>query len=536
MLGVWDGHDAGAAVLVDGVVRGALSEERLTRRKRQSGFPSLALQAVLDDAGVRGEDLDAVAVAGQHGRLLHRALDSRYAASDADRDPLALSSRVVRRLETAAARLPQVVRSAETNASHRVLSARLRSHGIVAPLHLVDHHHAHAQCARLAGPWRDALVVTADGYGDGLAMTVSDENGCGTNRSTRATFPSPGWSAALVYGAATRVLGFQEGDEGKLMGLAAHGDASVLRAYFDRLLTLGACDPRLGGTSLRRTLEGHRREDVAAALQTSLEAAMVAFVAARRGAHRRVLLAGGLFANAVLNARLMALFPDGGDAFPHMGDGGLCVGAAAALFEPELARPLPLPFLGPRRTLDDGLLGGTGLHVTRHEHAEDALLTTILAGGYAARWLGRSEFGPRALGHRSILLLGDDPRRTAELNARLDRDGFMPFAPIRRTGAGTPTMTAVVAADALLRERCPAAVHADGTARTQLVDAAEDPALDRLLAGAEAHGHPALINTSFNRHGEPIVETAADAIVTFLNARLDALQLGPNLVATRVAA
>jgi len=238
-----------------------------------------------------------------------------------------------------------------------------------------------------------------------------------------------------------------------------------------------------------------------------------------------VALAGGLFANVSLNGRLAKRgMPV--SVFPHMGDGGLCVGALAALL-PEL--DWGLPFLGPVYGTDrmERALTSGGLDVQRPEDPEGALFATILRGGLAARMVGRSEFGPRALGHRSILLRADRPELAAELGRRLQRDEFMPFAPVRRWGEGSRTMTVCVDADQELRERCGAAVHVDGTVRTQLVSEEADPGLWSLLDRAEQAGLPALINTSFNLHGEPIVETPEDAVQSFLAADLDILQMGP---------
>ncbi|MFT7620967.1 MAG: carbamoyltransferase, partial [Myxococcota bacterium] len=171
-----------------------------------------------------------------------------------------------------------------------------------------------------------------------------------------------------------------------------------------------------------------------------------------------------------------------------------------------------------------------GILVEPMDHPEDHLLRTIEHGGIVGRWLGRSEFGPRALGHRSILLRADDQSLVDTLNARLKREEFMPFAPIRRAGAGSSTMTVVVPADDELRDRCPAAVHRDGTVRTQLINAEFDPGLWRLLARAEEAGLPALINTSFNRHGEPIVERPSEAVELLRLGVVDVLQCDKFLV------
>ena len=517
VLGIWDGHDAGVALAHRGRLLLALSEERVSRRKRASGFPYQSLESCLRWAGLDLRDVDLVAVAGRWGRLGHRLGDPLYRLGTGERDPLALSSTLVRQVECGVARLPGL-RSMESRGGRAVLAARLRRLGCKAEIATIDHHTAHAWTARLcAGP--GAVIVTMDGYGDGLSGSI-EAPGC-----ERQLLYAPRDSIALVYGAVTRLLGFQEGEEGKVMGLAASGRAAALRPFFRKILAPGGCDPKLGGRSGRARLAAHARADVAAALQERSEEVILGILAEHLQAGQPLALAGGLFANVAINGRLARR---GGhvDVFPHMGDGGLCVGAVAAVLG---EMDWDLPFLGPSYSEEqmEVALVGAGLNYERAPDPEGSLLRAILDGSLVARFVGRSEFGPRALGHRSILLRADRPELAAKLGERLARDEFMPFAPVRRWGEGSRTMTLCVDADQELRERCSAAVHVDGSVRTQLADEQADPGLWSLLARAEDAGLPALINTSFNLHGEPIVESPQDAVRSFLAADLDLLQLGP---------
>lgn len=517
VLGLWDGHDAGVAIAHDGRLVCALSEERISRRKRASGFPYRSLEAALRWCGLDLRDVDVVAVPGRWGRLGHRLADPLYRLASGDHDPLSRSSTLVRQLECGVARLPGL-RGLESHAGRAVLAARLLRLGCRATLVPVEHHEAHAWTARLcAAP--GSVIVTMDGYGDGLAGTISSPDG------GREELLAPRDSVALVYGAVTRVLGFGEGDEGKVMGLAAAGNPEPLRPFFRQVLAPGACDPRLGGRLGRARLQEHSRADVAAALQERTEEVVLEMLSGVLASRAPLALAGGLFANVSLSGRL-ARHGMGVQVFPHMGDGGLCVGALAAVLR---GVDWGMPFLGPvydELRMEQALVGA-GLRVERTEDPEGSLLRAILDGLLVARFVGRSEFGPRALGHRSILLRADRPELATELGRRLERDETMPFAPVRRGGEGSSTMTLCVDADQELRERCPAAVHLDGTVRTQRVDAHSDPGLWSLLERAEAAGLPALINTSFNLHGEPIVETPEDAVRSFVAAGLDLLQMGP---------
>jgi len=205
VLGLWDGHDAGIALVRDGVLELALSEERLSRKKRASGFPYLSLARCWSECNLDPAEVDVVAVPGRFGRLVQRAGDALYRASDPARDVLSLSSTLMRTLETGISRIPGL-RELESLGSHGVLAARLRRLGVRAPITWVPHHDAHAWTARLVAPADDAMLVTMDGYGDGLAGTV-DAFG-----PSREDFASPQHSVALVYGAVTTVLGFSEGD------------------------------------------------------------------------------------------------------------------------------------------------------------------------------------------------------------------------------------------------------------------------------------------------------------------------------------
>ncbi len=524
ILGLWDGHDAGVAIARQGTLLCALSEERISRRKRACGFPYRSLEAALASCGLDLADVDLVAVPGRWGRFGHRLADPLYRLGTGERDPLSASSLLVRQIECGVARLPGL-RALESDAARAVLAARLLRLGARARLVPVGHHEAHAATARLCAV-PGSVIVTMDGYGDGLAGTIEYPDG------RREELLAPGDSVALVYGAVTRVLGFSEGDEGKVMGLAARGNPVALRPFFRRVLSRGGCDPRLGGRPGRAWLGKHSREDVAAALQERTEQVVLGLLAPAVESRAPLALSGGLFANVALNGRLARRgLPV--SVFPHMGDGGLCVGALATLL-PSL--DWELPFLGPlygSARMEQALRAG-GLQVQRSDDPEAALLGAILRGKLVARFLGRSEFGPRALGHRSILLRADRPELAAELGRRLDRDEFMPFAPVRRWGEGSRTMTLCVDADQELQERCAAAVHLDGTVRTQIVAESADPGLWSLLERAEQAGLPALINTSFNLHGEPIVETPEDAVRSFLAADLDVLQMGP-FIARRFA-
>ncbi len=513
ILGLWDGHDAGAALVRRGRLVAAVSEERHTRLKRQGGFPHHALREVLELGGVSPGEVELVAVAGRQGRGPARLFDARYAATDPNTvDPGSPTSTLFAAYQNGAAAWP-LVSALDRRATRWALSRRLREHGLHrAALRLVDHHRAHARsaAAALSPSPEPALVLTADGYGDGRALVLWRlEDG----ELTELTAQGPADSPALLYGALTRALGFREGEEGKLTGLAALGAplglGLGLRGHADGF----TLDRRAALSALRRArLRGASPAALAATLQGALEEAALELVRAAlaRSGLRRLAVAGGLFANVALNGRLATLALSELAVAPAMTDQGLCAGAALEL-APRIADPVPTLLLG----TPAGTAGPDPAHIA-----------AILARGEPVAVVrGRMEFGPRALGARSILLHAGCPEAARRLGASLGRAPFMPFGPVllaeraaeafacdlAPVAGACRAMTVALPARGAFIEAAGAAVHRDGTARPQLVDPAEDPWLAALLRAFTAEtGCPALVNTSFNRHREPIVRTAAE--------------------------
>jgi carbamoyltransferase len=564
VLGVVDGlHDAGAALVADGRLVAAANEERFTRKKLQGGMPTQSVRAVLETAGCDARDVDVVAVGGLATPTLatrvFRPAQAMFAPSlgicfDRPWHPVDRLGDLLRyRLRLSRARPDGAVGRAEGRLARPVLSRALPRGLRAKPLVFVDHHLAHAESAwRTAGEGR-WLVVTCDAHGDGRSLTVSVGEG-----ARLEPLLSLGVEASLgaFYSLVTKRLGFVPGrDEGKVLGLAASGDASRVGAPFpfrwegERLAYDGEW-----GLRARRTLEalsGRSREDAAAWVQRGAEDVLLSGVARwlERAKANRVALAGGVFANVRINGLIAALPGVAAvHVFPHMGDGGLAAGAAlhAADAPPAALRSA---CLGPTLSDDDcdDAARGAGFAVSRPADPDAALAETLAGGAPAVRCAGAMEFGPRALGHRSILAPADRAATAAALNAALERDDFMPFAPVLRleeaaeafpglapVAGAARFMTVALPASAAFAAACPAAVHVDGTARPQVVSEADDPSLHRLLgAYHERTGRPALVNTSFNMHQEPIVSSAADAVRSFRASGLPRMRLGP-LVLDRV--
>ncbi|RMH41615.1 MAG: carbamoyltransferase, partial [Deltaproteobacteria bacterium] len=439
--------------------------------------------------------------------------------------------------------------------TERRLRATLAEWGLADRLVYVDHHRAHVASAYYCSGFDRCLVVSLDGYGSG--QSGSFYLGEGGRLRLLAPIPYP-HSLGTFYRRVTQALGFKPNrHEGKIVGLAAYGDPDKLyatvRARFDLehpdyYRFKSAQDPWFE----RRLVEDNEPADVAAAYQRVLEDVATLYIArwVRRTGVKHVACAGGVFANVKMNQRVLEI-PEVESVFifPNMGDGGVGAGAALALYA-DLRGLAPRPvrdmYLGPSfddRAIEQAL-DASGLRYRRSKDIERDVVDLLLQNRVVARFDGRMEFGPRALGNRSILYPAVDPAVNKWLNERLGRTEFMPFAPISlREHAdalydnvagmdhAARFMTITTNCSQQMRKQSPAAVHVDGTARPQLVDESTNPSVYKVLRlYHERTGIPTLINTSFNMHEEPIVCTPEDAIRAFREGNLEALAIGNFLV------
>jgi len=550
VLAIHEDTNANAAVLRGGEILAAVAEERLTRVKYQAGFPARAVDEVLRVAGVEPGQLGQV-VAGNRYHFLPRLLGS--APIEGEHDMFGPAHKAWLSAQSLFARggpLPRVVEAG----NRRLLGRRFGR-----PVALVDHHTAHAYSAYLTSGFPEALAVSIDNMGDGYAAKVFRCRGgrCELLWGSRAT-DSPG----QFYGEISQFLGFHLLSAGKVTGLAARGDPRRAYPLMERLFHLGRDDtdfrlaPLWTKSRTRgwfRQLRSFSREDVSAAAQRRLEDVVLAYVqrALRETGDRQLVLAGGVFANVLLNHRLWQLDGvDGVFVHPAMSDQGIAVGAALAhQAETVGLTPSPIPhvYLGPGYDDDEigAVLEREGVDAERPADLAGRVADLLADRKVVARFAGRMEYGPRALGHRSILVHTADPSVNDWLNGRLDRSEFMPFAPATLAehaadcyddyGPGVAHtarfMTITLRCTDAMRKASPAVVHVDGTARPHVVHEETSPGLHAILRGVlERTGVPSVVNTSFNTHGEPIVCTPADALRLYRQRRVDALALGPFLL------
>ncbi len=549
-------HESAVGAVVDGRLVAAAAEERFSRVKNDGGFPHRALDYVMRRAGVSAADVDHVAYAAlpfakERARdLLGYARNIAYVVGATDR------------LEHKLRHLLNYTRNVVLHSdwqtwggNQRKIRAGLAEHGLADKMVFVDHHLAHVACAYYTSGFDRCLAVSLDGYGSGQAGSFYLAEGGRLRLLTPIPYPH---SLGTFYRRVTQALGFKANrHEGKIVGLAAFGDPSRLYAEVRSRFDLdhedfyrfkSAADPFFE----RRLVDRYSREDIAAAYQRVLEDVATLFVQkwVRKTGVTRVVGAGGVFANVKMNQRIMQL-PEVEELFifPAMSDGGVGVGAALALYSDlrgcEPAR-LPHVYLGPgySTTEMEAALRASGLAFRRAPDVESEIADLLVKNKVVARFNGAMEFGPRALGNRSILYPALEPEVNKWLNARLKRTEFMPFAPVTldehagaryeqidRVRHAAQFMTVTTDCTPLMKKQSPAAVHVDGTARPQLVTEDINPSMYRILRAYHARtGIPTLINTSYNMHEEPIVCSPEDAIRAFQDGRLEVLAMGPFLV------
>jgi carbamoyltransferase len=561
-------HDAAAAILDDGRLVAAAAEERFNRFKHSTAVdgstlpPRRAAAYCLEEAGIA---LDQV----EHVAFYCDMSDAVYAERTAQMEPH-LSPDIRERVLDGYRAVYE-----RTASNDRIAEESAEVFGDRVELHFVPHHLAHASSSFYGSGFGEAGVLTVDGYGErsSSAFLLGGPDGLQLEEET----PLPG-SLGMVYMVLTVFLGFRPLDgEYKVMGLASYGDPRPYRAKLDALLDIaddGHCrSPSLlrgdFAESMRETFGPPRRQeteitrremDIAAALQQAFEDAMdrrLTYLKERYGIDR-ICLAGGCALNSVYNGKLAAsgLF-DEIFVFPAAGDDGCSVGAAQFVHHDVLGRRPRRRAL--RRVAFGPAYGEQDVAEALARHSDEIELAREpeierrvaqeLADGKVVGWFrGRMEFGPRALGGRSILA---DPREESMrqvLNERVKRrEEFRPFAPSVIAEAaddyfdmlGLPSarfMQYVVPATERGAAAVPAAVHFDGSARVQTVDRADDEDYWRLIAAfGELTGVPVILNTSFNVRGEPIVCTPADAVRCFLSTEIDVLAI-EGCVATKVTA
>lgn len=581
-------HDSAAALLIDGRLVAAAQEERFTRRRHDAAFPREAIRYCLRESGLPLARLDHVVFYDK---------------------PIEKFDRL---LETCLACVPRGFRSfmhsMPTWAGEKLyMKDRLRNslaeagackRADLPPLLFTEHHHAHAAAAFYPSPFESAAVLCLDGVGEWATTSLWRGTGNSLSPEWQINFPH---SLGLLYSAFTQYTGFRvNSGEYKLMGLAPYGTPKYAALIRERLVDIKedgsfrldmnyfdyAAGDRMINDRFARLFGGPARApdtaptqrdmDLAASVQAVTEDIVLrlARTAARETGEKRLCLAGGVALNCVANGRLLREGPFE-DLWiqPAAGDAGSAVGAAFAAWHEYLGRPrhaasdaMQGAYLGPRFEADEirAYLDSVGARYRRLDEAE--LLdeaAALLAGEHVVGWFaGRMEFGPRALGARSILGDARSARMQSTMNLKIKfRESFRPFAPVVPAARvsdyfeldrPSPYMLLVAQVAQQLRippteaqaglfgiellnvprSSIPAVTHVDGSARVQTVHAETNPRLHALLERfASLTGSAVLVNTSFNVRGEPIVCTPSDAYACFMRTDMDYLVMENYLLA-----
>jgi len=564
VLGIWDGHDSGAALLQEGRLRFAVNEERLTRRKLEVCFPIHSIEACLESAGLTPKQVDVVAVstfdpAKTLGRWWLGSKERYYAVRRRRVRPGPLAA-LTRALKYRITEWPPG--SASQALSRLALRRPLARQGLShADLRLVDHHEAHAAAAAWASPFAACAVVTIDGVGDGLSSTISAFRG---GRLERVAASTARCSLGVFFEHVTNLLNMRElEDEGKVMALADY--AAPIADEDNPLLSWvrvrdGVIETTRAGHALRPALARihwqYPNEQFAYLAQRVVEQTAVALArdALRLTGLDRVALSGGVVSN-IRATRRIRVMPEVKDVyvFPHMGDGGLALGAAVAAAS-AMGGPIDLDLthldLGPMYSTAAiaTALGAAGFRTDPVDGLASHVARALEEGQVVMWFQGRMEYGPRALGNRSVLARPDRPGLRDRLNLVLKRRvWYQPFCPsmldseaprvLADWGAATNrSMTMAYQVSPCFRNRLAGVISLDGTCRPQFVPDDEPSAFAELLREARARWHVgAVLNTSFNIHGEPIVCSPAEAIDVFVRSGADALAIGPFLVERPIA-
>jgi len=544
-------HDSSACIVRDGELLFAVAEERLSRLKHDARFPQLAIQACLDFAKIIPAQLDEVCFGWQRAGKLYRHDLKLYASG---RWPI----NYLNVLNSSRYFLSMWHQESGAAPFRRTFGATK------ARMHFVDHHFAHALSAYAFSGFDDSAVAVMDGRGAWEATTIWHGRSGRLDPVLTVNYPD---SIGLFYSEFTAFLGFvRNSDEWKVMGLAPYGkpgldlgkfidaSASPPRVHYRHLVANGApfskIIPYLGEPRVPESEITDLHKNIAFAVQDACEHAMMSAVrlALEKTGSRNLCLAGGVALNSKANGKIAASgLVEEFFVQPAASDDGVALGAALAPYLDDNGklpnRPMRHGYWGP--SFDDaGIESALNTYKIKHTRLSDpaAAAAQLLSTGKILGWFqGRMEFGPRALGSRSIIADPRDPEMNAKVNNAVKfREWWRTFAPSFKKEAApdylksaydSPFMILTAQVRPEKRSVIPSVTHVDGSARPQTVEREINPLYYRLIDEfGKITGVPVIMNTSFNLRGEAIVHTPTDAIRTFFSSGMDALVIGSFLV------
>jgi len=570
ILGISYLSDAGACVVENGVLKSVINEERLNRIKLFYGVPEMSIKWVLKDVGITMKDIDVIVTHGycpdEKGiEYIDHGLDLEI-----KKRPQAFESVRKKIMDSSLSKKEKARKLKEIDARHdhennvifnRNVSTIRSLRKFKKPIKVVEHHISHAAAAYFMSGWKECFVMSADGWGEGESSILCHaKNGKIEKLHYSHSFDSLGY----FYGSITKALGFTpHRHEGKVLGLAAKGNPKKALPWIKKMIYYnekekrfeggfenGIYNARFDNPALAELVKKYRREDIAASAQYVIEDVVCRCVKDLVPGPSRLAVAGGIFANVRLNQKIAEL-PNIKDLFvyPQMGDGGLSAGSALYYYaRMKKLKPVFMESLysGPqfkdREILNE--IKNFGYPFTYYRNIEEKIANLLADNKVVMRFAGKMEYGPRALGNRSILFATTDPSVNDWLNVALRRSEFMPFAPVTLKEKASKCykgienrwkralhMTETFNCTGWMKKKSPGVVHVDGTARPQLVTQKSNPSFYKVLKYYyDMTKLPNIINTSFNMHEEPIVCTPRDALRAFHDSKLKYLAMGNYMV------
>lgn len=561
VLGITDGHNSGACLLRNGKIEYAISEERISRNKNEAGYPKLAVEKILELSNVKAEEIHTVALAGKfsHEKNFYSNWNWYKVGFENQLEDSKKGNTV--NFES------------QLNEREKAITNHLRIDD--EKITVVEHHLSHASSAYLASSWindEEVLVLTCDGSGDGICATVNiGQNG----KITRIAKTANNASLGKIYSRITLLLGMKPWEhEYKIMGLAPYADevgVAKSKKVLDELLEVKESSLEFSMKSklsmnycyefLKTRLENHRFDWIAGGVQQLTEELLKKWVinALKKTGCRKIVCAGGVFMNVKANMHISELdMIDDIFIFPSAGDESLAMGSAMYVYSEILDKTgekIRLEPLGPiylgmefsdldiEKEIEENELQ-TGFSVEYNKDIEKHTAELLSSGEIVARFKDRMEWGARSLGNRSILANPSSFDKVRDINLAIkQRDFWMPFAPSiisekqeeyieNPKKIKAPYMVMGFHTKERAHKELASAIHSyDFTARPQLLEKKFNPEYYDLINNFEKHtGIPALLNTSFNLHGYPIVCTPTDAIDTLKKSGLKHLAIGNYLI------
>lgn len=557
LLGITSGSESGICLFLNNKLTAAVSEERFTRIKNDHEYPFHSINWILQTYGINNEAVIQIAYGFTNG-LNVSITDIGERLSEYPNELLTINFYKI---------------LFERYNTEFIIDSNKKNHFITntrkifpnCSIFFEYHHNSHRSAAFFNSNFTHSYILTCDGRGDGKSLTFSQFTpGVGFEE---IYFANHWESLGYFYGRITHLCGFTPNrHEGKVTGLAAHGNPNRAKELVSKMIYFkeGKIYTNLGSyytpffTNFSKELinaaNEFSREDLAAAAQIHLEEILTSLIKyyTKHTESFNLCVAGGVFANVRLNSVLKNI--DGLNnyyVFPNMSDGGIAVGACYSYIHSS-TYAIPSPnnsmFIGPIINPDKLItlaISNNKVHLTLIESKLlEMCIDILLKGGLIALCKGESEFGPRALGNRSLLALPIDKSITKKINHSLSRDDFMPLAPVMLTSVAKELllnfdlkdstaeyMVSTFQASDQLKKKSPAVVHIDGTCRAQIINYDENDFLSKLLDKLyKDFSIDCLINTSFNLHEEPIVSDHQSAFNTFIISNIDALVCPPVII------